>query len=437
MLPLPSSDPSPQVAKKFYFLEYFYVLLKGVQQSSNPQRVFDQFLSLKEEHQLGESRYKRLTTDEDKSNNRMVRYKYTFDQVLSESEEYQLIQVDKENIYLTKNGRDAIEIYERNGIREYNRFLFRFIEEKYEAFRFLVESCYNANPEKSGLLIFPVYSAYRLGIERNSLKKSKDLQNYFSKLKIRLEEDIFKHLGGARKNLNSKNDELIESLKNANLLPRNETDTFDAKHYNVILKRGRDFWLKYFLQDLYNYPYSLNAFETWAYRGRQIGIIHITEFYPDPNFSGRVVYPLSVIRNNSNSPNFHKLFEYKDSKSLYLHEPSWVSPVNQEEFVKALHNAYLDVRQSARTYFVNLSSVREGVCYSLKIPEYLFDEFLEKTYHERQNVKIRISLEVDKLPDETKVMYLRREPVMVDGKYRNIIAIDLRTQENNEGAIHE
>jgi hypothetical protein len=34
-------------------------------------------------------------------------------------------------------------------------------------------------------------------------------------------------------------------------------------------------------------------------------------------------------------------------------------------------------------------------------------------------------LEVDKLPDETQVMYVQREPVMVDGKYRNIIAIDL------------
>jgi hypothetical protein len=60
----------------------------------------------------------------------------------------------------------------------------------------------------------------------------------------------------------------------------------------------------------------------------------------------------------------------------------------------------------------------------MKITEYLFDNFLGYVYHNK-HLKIRISLEVDKLPDETKVMYLRREPVMVDGKYRNIIAIDL------------
>jgi hypothetical protein len=44
-------------------------------------------------------------------------------------------------------------------------------------------------------------------------------------------------------------------------------------------------------------------------------------------------------------------------------------------------------------------------------------------------LRIKISLEVDKLPEETKAMYLKKEPVIVDGKYRNIIAIDV-TKEN-------
>ena len=99
------------------------------------------------------------------------------------------------------------------------------------------------------------------------------------------------------------------------------------------------------------------------------------------------------------------------------------SEQNQEEFVQSLHHAYLDVRQTVRSYFVNLSSVRERVCYTMRISEYLFDKFLGYAYHQR--LKIKISLEVDKLPDETQVMYVQREPVMVDGKYRNIIAIDL------------
>jgi hypothetical protein len=207
------------------------------------------------------------------------------------------------------------------------------------------------------------------------------------------------------------------------MLSKTDSDVFDPNSYNVILKRGRDFWLKYFLQDLYNYSFSLSSFDIWAYRGKQIGVLHITEFYPDPNFNGRLVYPLSVIRSTSNSSNFFNLYTYPDQSHLYVHQPSWGNEQNQEEFVQSLHHAYLDVRQTARSYFVNLSSVRERVCYTMRISEYLFDKFLSYAYHQR--LKIKISLEVDKLPDETQVMYVQREPVMVDGKYRNIIAIDL------------
>ena len=56
-----------------------------------------------------------------------------------------------------------------------------------------------------------------------------------------------------------------------------------------------------------------------------------------------------------------------------------------------------------------------------------FEETLNEIY--RLNISgklnIHISLEVDKLPEETSVMYMKREPVMVDGSYRNIIAIDV------------
>ncbi len=417
-------DAKPQSVKKFYFLEYFYILLKSIQQSSNYERIFTQFLTLKQKHQLGESRYKKLAADDSMSSNRMVRYKYTFDEVVSEAKEYGLISTSTDNLFLTDAGKQVIGKYDNGDIIDYNHLLFQYMEEKYSAFRYIVESCYAANPKKSGLLIFPVYSAHRLGIERDSIKTTGDLKIYFGKLRDRLQEDILKHLGEI-KDISLKNSELIEGLVEADLLSKVNTEKFDASRYNVILKRGRDFWLKYFLQDLYNYHISLSVFETWAYRGRQIGIMHITEFYPDANFSGRVVYPLSVIRKSSSSKNFSNLFNYSDGNSLFLHQPSWEDQKNQEDFVKALHYSYLDVKQSARTYFVNLASVRERVCYKLKIPEYLFDKFLGNVYRERQRLNIKISLEVDKLPDETKVMYLRREPVMVDGKYRNIIAIDL------------
>jgi hypothetical protein len=421
---LVKSSQIPQAPRKFYFLEYFYILLKGVSISSQSKKIFAQFLELKHQHRLGESKYKKLTEDSNESSNQIARYKYTFDQVVSEATVYKLILESGREIRLTYEGEKAISIYEDNGNIEFNHYLFRLMEEKYqEPFRYLIENCYKVNSKKSGLLIFPIYSAHRLGIERDSIRTSKDIKKYFYKLKSRIQEDVSKHLG-LEINLDTQNNDLTRKLTEEGLLSTLDSQEFDAGKYNAILRRSRDFWLKYFLQTLYSYQISLDSFEIWAYRAKQIGILHITEFYPDPSFYGKVAYPLSVIRPKSKSTSFEMFYEYGDEMKLYLHQPIWDNVNNQNEFVQSLHQAYLDVRQLARTYFVSLPNVKEHVCYAMKIPEYLFDNFLEYAYHNK-NLKIRISLEVDKLPDETKVMYLRREPVMVDGKYRNIIAIDL------------
>jgi hypothetical protein len=421
---LVKSSQIPQAPRKFYFLEYFYILLKGVSISSQTEKIFARFLELKHQHRLGESKYKKLTEDSNDSTNQIARYKYTFDQVVSEATVYKLISESIGEIRLTDEGEKAISIYEDNGNIEFNHYLFRLMEEKYqEPFRYLIENCYKVNPKKFGLLIFPNYSAHRLGIERDSIRTSKDIKKYFYKLKSRIQEDVLKHLG-LEKNLDAQNNDLTRRLTEEGLLPTLDSEVFDAGKYNAILKRSRDFWLKYFLQTLYSYQISLDSFEIWAYRAKQIGILHITDFYPDPSFYGKVAYPLSVIRPNSKSTSFKMFYKYEDEMKLYLHQPLWDNVNNQNEFVQSLHQAYLDVRQLARTYFVSLPNVKEHVCYSMKIPEYLFNNFLEYAYH-KKDLKIRISLEVDKLPDETKVMYLRKEPVIVDGKYRNIIAIDL------------
>jgi len=408
--------------KKFYFIEYFYILLKSVEAHSTEENIFNEFLILKQKRRLGLSRYKKLTQDTPSSPKSMVKYKYTFKQVLAETEEYLLIRNEVSKIVLTDLGKKAIQEYEQNGYIKFNELLFSRMEKKHGAFRYLLNVCYQANPEKSGLLIFPIYSPYRLDIKRASIKTSADLRNYFRLLKERLESDIDKYLG-KKQVLDKKNEELLHKLEKANFLPTDRNMPFQQKEYTAILKRTRDFWLKYFLQDLYHYEFSLSSFDIWAYRGKQIGLLQITEFYPDPNFSGRIVYPLSILNKNVQSKNFYELHKYSNGEKLYLHKPSWENEDNREEFLRTLHKEYLDIRRYTRSYFVNLPNVREKVCYALKIPEYLFDLFLGRAYHEKN--EIQISLEGDKLPEETNAMYLKRTPVMVDGKYRNIIAIDL------------
>lgn len=417
-----SLDAKPQSVKKFYFFDYFYVLLKSVQNYSDQDKVFDSFLNLKQIHQLGLSKYRTLAGDDNISARAIQRYRYTYHQVVSEAAEYELVRESGNRLELTELGSDGIDIYEKQGSLAFIEYLLQPMERRYRAFRHLLDVCYQANSSKHGLLVFPIYSPNKLGIDRQSIKTAGDLVGYCDQLRSQLERDVSKHLGFQR-GLERDSRDLLERLREADLLPRHSTQPFDPQHYNAILKRIRDYWLKFFLQDLYHYQFSLATFDIWAYRAKQAGILQITEFYPDPGFGGRIVYPLSILNRSANPKKFRQLYAYEDGCKLFRHQPFWDDIETREEFVRALHQAYLDIRRSVRSRFVNLASVRERVCYAVKIAEFLFDDFLSRAYHER--LKIRISMEVDKLPEETNAMYLKRAPVMVDGKYRNIIAIDL------------
>lgn len=415
------SNFKPQPPKKFYFLEYFYVLLKSIQTYSDKERIFDEFVTLKNQYQLGLSRYKKLT-DEGQNSRRIGQYTYTFDQVLGEAELYGLVSSTADEITLTELGLVALQSFDVHDAIEFNALLFELMEKEYQApFRYLVEMSYSSNPDKHGLLIFPIYSPYRLGFKKAEIKTAGDIQRYYKLLQQRLEEDIKKYLD-VDLSLDNYNMDLISSLIEAGLISRSPDEPFDTSKYNAIIKRGRDYWLRYFLQELYKYELSLNSFDIWAYRAKQVGLVHITEFYPDPAYNGRIVYPLSVVRDSTNSQNFRKLAEYSDGKQIFLHLPEWG---DGDEFVEALYKAYVETRQVSRNYFVSLANVRERVCYNMKIPEFHFDKFLGYAYRRRSQLKVKISLEVDKLPVDTSLTYIHREPIMIEGKLRNIIAIDL------------
>jgi hypothetical protein len=420
-------NPKPQSVKRFYFFEYFYVLLQSIQLYSKEEEIFNHFMSLKHDYKLGESKYKKLVISDKFSAPKMARYRYTFNQVLTECLDYKLIRNKRRNsneYVLNDTGESALNLVNKqDDLISFNRYIFNLMEERYNAFYYLINRCYSANNEKSGLLIFPIYSPLALGIEKETLKTSRDLMHYLGTLQNKIEQDIELHLG-KKISLTKDNKDLINRLINAELLSKNQLEIFEPLKFNALLKRVRDYWISYFLRELYGYEYSNTSFEIWAYRGKQIGVLHATEFYP--GFNGKIVYPLSILERTEKSNDFHLLHQYIDGKKLLIHEPEWTEKL-QERFIDSLFNAYFDLRESVRSYFVNLFSVREIVCYNMKITEALFDEFLGNAYKlslNRKLKRIRISLEVDKLPEETNAIYLKRAPVMVDGRYRNIIAID-------------
>lgn len=423
--------------KKFYLLEYFYVLLKSIERKLFFEEVFENFKILKQKFNLGESKYKKISeSKKNLSPNQIIRFKYTFEQVIFEAKEYKLIDekysspiiIDKidsnlnRKFILTEKGINALNIYQKQGYFSFNKFLFNLMENKYNAFHYLISFCYQVNKKKNGLLILPNYSPLKLDIERSSIKRTKDIINYSLILQKQLEKDIKKHLY-KEINLTEKRKELIIALIETELLPKGIDEFFKSKNYNAIINKFRRFWLSYFLNEIYKFEFSLPAFEIWVYRAKQIGLLHATEFFPD--FSGKIIFPISIIRKHSKSSDFSLLKKYENNDGLYLHEPKWEK--NKELFVDALLETYISLKSKVRSYFVNLLDMREIICYKLKISESLFDDYLGKAYklNLAGKLKINISIEADRLPEETNAMYLKREPVLIDKNYKNIIAIDL------------
>lgn len=419
-----SSLPS----RKFYFLDYFFIFLSSVEKNIIQDEVFNAFKILKQEYRLGESKYKKLEEVEHPTLHQQRRYRYTFNKVMDECKEYGLlIEEEDHSIYLTDEGKRLLLQYRKEGIRAFNLSVFRLMENAHNAFRTLVEFLYEANSKGSGVLVFPHYSPLELHFDRNNIQTTKDMTRYTESLVKKLQGDIERYLK-RNVDLTKINQELLEKIVHDGLLPKISSGRFDPKEYNKITKRIRDFWLTYFLQELYKCPYSMTSFDLWGYRARQIGLIQATESYPFIN--GKLVYPTSVVLDDVHSEDFSAIYDYWDGKRLFLHKPilgeEEESPY-KDKFVATLVEGYFDLRRQARYNFINLVSLREIVCFRLKISMHYFEEILNEIYRLNLSgqLSIRISLEVDKLPEESSAMYMKHEPVMVDGSYRNIIAIDV------------
>lgn len=431
----PEINSTPTFVKKFYFLDYFYILLKSVESQSHYEYILQEFIILKNKYSLGESKYKKLTIDEDVlTHKQMVKFEYTFKQVLSESIEYDLVvrtfpanktgENDKDSlIQITPFGEKVLKDYEDKGKLTFNLSILSKMEEKAFAFYQLLKLCYAENISKNGLLIFPIYSGLKLGFDKSSFVTNKQVLEYSQALRLKLENDIKTYTKKTVVSLVEEEEMLINKLKGDNIITGNINQSFDSDKYNALLSRFRKYWLNYFLKNIYGYEYSFDTFNLWVERAKQIGILHTTEFFPD--FSGRIIYPTSIIAKSTNNKDFLKVFAYKTGEALYIHDPQWNT--FQEPFIKTLQEEYYVLQSSKKTHFINLLDLKERVCFKLKISGFIFDKFLEQTYllnlQSKLN-KIQISLEADKLPQETNAMYLKREPVLINGKLKNIIAIN-------------
>ena len=415
-------------SRQFYFLDYFYIMLKSIEKSRMIDEVFSYFKILKQEHRLGESKYKKLEEVTHPTERQQQRYLYTFKRVLEECKEYNLVkQIEDSSVVLSFEGRRLLSQYQSEGVRAFNFSIFNLFENAHAALRTLVEFLYKANSINSGVLVFPHYSPLQFNLKRGDIETTRSIIQYSEILIKKLEGDIKRYLRHPEV-LSLQNQLLLQKLIADGLLQESLSARFNPRDYNKITKRIRDYWINYFLKELYKCPYSLTTFDIWCYRAKQVDVIQATESYPFIN--GRIVYPTSVVKPYIVSSDFKEIFLYSDDNRMYIHRPksgAIVSSKYHELFIDSLVKGYYELKRQVRYNFINLVSLREIVCFQLKISMNMFEETLNAIYRLNLSghLKIGISLEVDKLPEETSAMYIKNDPVIVDGSRRNVIAIDV------------
>ena len=414
----------PNAVKKFYFLEYFYIALKSVKSKNNDIERLRYFKTIKNKFQLGESKYKKLKFEKEEQEKTGVfaRYKYTFNQVIHECKLYNLIKEENGKLYLTRSGEKCVDLFEsESGDKiKYKLFLLDLMESLFNAFHQLLTLCYK---NKNGLLFFPIYSPLKLGFEKSKLLRHIDILRYIEQLVKQIEEDISEVLG-KKISLVDTQVEITKKLLAENYISDQIYDYYEKTDYNIIIKRIRDFYLSKIL-NIYNYPYSYDTFNIWTERAKKFGILHATDFYPGLN--GRIVFPTAILSSDNSPKDFNEVFKYFDNEKLLIHSPKW--DIIEEEFVGSLVDAYFSIKKARRTHFISLLDVKEKVCYRLRISAQDFDKYIAKTYEYSilgKLKKVQLSLEADKLPEETTAMYLKREPIIVSGKQKNIIAINFK-----------
>ncbi len=420
-----------QYAKRFYFIEYYALLLEAINKYSIVTQAQTEFIYQKNSHYLGLSRYRKISSNiEDgtllKSKDQ---YEYTFSQVLLECKNFNLVEEDKQTktLLLTTDGSKLLAAYKNNKL-QYKEILLQLMERKYNAFSYLLDKFYKISPKKSGLIIFPNYSPNDLGFSKSEFLTIGIVCKYIKKYEQKIVDDIKKYINQNYK-INNETYELIEELKSKNYISDNLQGSFNLQKYNAVVRKTQIFWRNRLL-NFYGINSRWQSFEIWIYRAKQLGILNTTPFYPD--FLGQIIYPVSVITTKelTNKPDYRFVLNYKNKKYLYKREVQWERIEN--DFYNELWNVYTELKKRNRINFLSLHNIKEIVCYNLKISYEQFSEFLNKAYEKslNSNTSYTISLEADRLPEETNAIYIKREPIFINGKNRNIISLSYRGQKN-------
>lgn len=171
-------------------------------------------------------------------------------------------------------------------------------------------------------------------------------------------------------------------------------------------------------------PLSSRYYMAWCPRLSELGLILYTDSYPQ--IPGRLIFPVSVFKKNSDTTSFSVLNVIKnpDEEELCLHQPP-MDETNIKKFFTTLYRGHQRFYSRVKSLYVSIMDVRDFACQQLRISTEIFDDFLKASLTETKNhsFEYTISLESDIREDQGSGYQKLRRPVIIEGKPYSLIAM--------------
>jgi hypothetical protein len=405
-------EASNTSVKRFYHIDFFYFLLLAV--SNGAKDEYETFVfSSKNESELLSIAKVPHSKDKFKS-------EYIISSVISEALSFGLISIgENRSLMISKSGVRVLDLVRGQNFKEAEIEICSRMEEFYGRLTTLIKSFYEIN--KTGLVIFPKPSPKALGFNSNELLHGSNLKNYCEQFAKYTHDEIRRFINGFELNQNEiffhLYDSLTEHLENI------EYKEVTAINFPREIKR---IMYSFYLNKFFDGKFDRVSFDVWIKRAKELRLLNFSEFFPGAQ--SLIIYPTSkIITGSLQSSNFIKMGNNRVGENIMRYEPQWIQ--FRDEFMKNLWNNYVELRKIRDDYWISIQDLRDLVCFKLQLNEYLFSDFLTLAYRESMNEVIRqfkISLEVDRSPEERTFVNSKRYPINIDGKPINIIGIKMR-----------
>lgn len=346
--------------------------------------------------------------------------KKEFSAILSEMKAYKLLDFEMrgKEICLDEGGLRLFElIKDKNleGIRhhitsifcEYHPQLITFLEKLLEKKVIVIPKPPGAREYKGRGFYFTAYnSEHRKNYIDFCIGKIKELYQHLIKtspsmLDYRMIDEMRGHIEVYVKNKVSDSDEGVNQ-KNV------------VKWTELAIK---DFLIK---KEFGNTFKSVPEFDVWRDRLFFLWLVNYSPSFP--LFNGSIIYPTCTFKKPSDNQREYEHCVLSNGDSIFVNKPNWEG--HKSKFAETLNTTYMKLNTLQGISYIKIADIRDMVCYKLKIHDSTFDDFLKKSFRERNTgtFPLRISLDSDIYPGRE---HWKRSPLLLSkasGK-RTIICI--------------